>query len=88
MAVNLTIALAAGQTGFVPDGSGLVKEELTITGSSSVTNDTGTYTTIMKQPLRFEGGPLSYAISGQTLTLTDEAGLGNAVTGGSVYGYA
>lgn len=88
MAVNLTIALASGQNGFVPDGSGLVKEELTVTGATSVTNDTGVYTTIMKQPLRAEGGPFSYSISGQVLTLTDEAGLGNAVAGATVYGYA
>ena len=87
MAANLTIALASAQTGAVPDGSGLVKEELTITGASSVAADTGTYTTIMKQPLRFEGGPFTYSFSGQTMTLTDKAGIGTAVTGGSVYGY-
>ena len=87
MPVTLTIALASGQNGFVPDGSGLVKEELTVTGSSSVANDTGTYTTIMKQPLRVEGGPFTYTISGQTVTLLDEAGIGSAVAGASVYGY-
>lgn len=88
MPATLTIALASGLNGFVPDESGLVKEELTVTGSSSVANDTGQYTTIMKQPLRAEGGPFTYAISGQTLTLTDEAGIGSGVAGATVYGYA
>lgn len=84
---SLSIALLSGQNGTVPDDSGLVKELLTVTGSSSVAGDTGTYTCVMKQPLRAEGGPFSYSISGQTLTLMDEAGLGNAVAGASVYGY-
>ena len=87
MPATLTIALAAGQNGSVPDDSGLVKEELTVTGSASVANDTGTYTTQMKQPLRVEGGPFTYAISGQTVTLTDRAGIGSGVAGASVYGY-
>lgn len=87
MAVNLTVALASGQTGTVPDGSGLVKEELTVTGASSASGDTGTYSTIMKQPLRGEGGPFNYSISGQTLTLTDKAGIGTGVEGYTVYGY-
>lgn len=86
MPATLTIARAAGTNGVVPDGSGFVKEELTVTGSTSVAGDTGTYICTMKQPLRAEGGPFSYSISGQTLTLTDEAGLGNAVAGASVYG--
>lgn len=87
MPVTLTIALAAGQNGFVPDGSGLVKEELTVTGSGSVANDTGAYTSIMKQPQRVEGGPFTYSISGQVVTLTDEAGIGSGVAGATVYGY-
>ena len=87
MPATLTIALAAKQTGTVPDGSGLVKEELTVTGSSSVAGDTGTYTSIMKQPLRVEGGPFTYSISGQTVTLTDKAGIGSGVAGASVYGF-
>ncbi len=86
MAVNLTIALASGQNGTVPDGSGLVKEEVTVTGSSSSANDTGTYTTVMKQPLRVEVGCCSYTISGQVVTFLDEVGLGSGVTGASVYG--
>lgn len=86
MASTLTIALAAGQAGTVPDGSGLVKEELTVTGSSSVAGDTGTYQSVMKQPLRVEGGPFTYAISGQTITFTDKAGIGSGVAGASVYG--
>lgn len=88
MPATLIIALATGQNGFVPDGSGLVKEELTVTGSTSVANDTGTYTTQMKQPLRVEGGPFTYSISGQVVTLTDEAGIGSGVAGATVYGYA
>lgn len=84
---SLSAALATGNYGFVPDGSGLVKEEYVVTGSSSVTGDTGTITTIMKQPQRLEGGPLSYSISGQVVTVMDEAGLGNAKTGATIYGY-
>lgn len=88
MPATLTIALASGLNGSVPDESGLVKEELTVTGTSSVANDTGTYTTQMKSPLRVEGGPFTYSISGQVVTLTDTAGIGSGVTGATVYGYA
>lgn len=88
MAVNLSTALAPGQTGFVPDDSGLVKEEIVVTGSASSANDTGTYTTQMKQPQYASVPNCSYTISGQVVTLTDEVGLGNAKTGGTVYGYA
>lgn len=87
MAVNLTIALAAGQTGFVPDESGLVKEMVTITGSSSSANDTGTYTTQMKQPQFAQLSCCSYSISGQVVTALDEVGLGSAVAAGTIYGY-
>ena len=87
MGATLTIALASSQTGTVPDESGLVKEELTVTGASSVVNDTGTYTSIMKQPLRVQGGPFTYSISGQVITLTDRAGIGSGVAGATVYGY-
>ena len=87
MAVNLTIAILTGQTGTVPDGSGLVKELVTVTGSSSSANDTGTYTTIMKQPQYVVVGCCSYSISGQVVTFTDEAGLGNGVTGAEIFGY-
>ena len=86
MAANLIITLASGQNGTVPDGSGLVKEELTVTGSSSSINDNGTYTTIMKTPLRADGA-FGYSISGQTLTLTDLDGIGSKVLGATVYGY-
>lgn len=88
MAANLTIALASGQNGFSPDAAGFVKEELTVTGASSVSGDTGTYTSVMKQPQRVEGGPFVYSISGQTVTLTDKAGIGSGVAGATVYGYA
>lgn len=84
---SLNTALATGQNGFVPDESGLVKEEIIVTGSSSSANDTGTYTTQMKQP-QFASVPnCSYSISGQVVTLTDEVGLGSAKTGGTIYGY-
>lgn len=88
MAVNLTIALASGYNGFVPGDSGQVKEEVTVTGSSSSANDTGTYTTIMKQPQRVVCGAASVSFSGQTATFTDEVGLGNATAGATIYGYA
>lgn len=86
MAVNLTIALLSGQTGTVPDESGLVKELVTITGASSSANDTGTYTSIMKQPTYVQAGCCSYTISGQVVSFLDEVGLGNAVTGATVFG--
>jgi len=88
MPATLTLALASGLNGFVPDESGFVKEELTVTGSSSASGDTGQYTTIMKSPQRVEGGPFVYSISGQTVTLTDKAGIGSGVAGATVYGYA
>lgn len=87
MPATLTIARAAGTTGTVPDESGFVKEELTVTGSTSVAGDTGTYLSVMKQPQRVEGGPFTYSISGQTITLTDKAGIGSGVAGATVYGY-
>ena len=87
MAVNLTIVLAAGQTGFNPDGSGLVKENVKITGASSSANDTGTYTTIMKQPQYADLACCSYSISGQVVTANDEVGLGSTTVAGVVYGF-
>lgn len=87
MAVNLTLALVAGLNGFVPDESGFVKEIVTITGAASSANDTGTYTTVMKQPQFAQLGCCSYSISGQVVTATDEVGLGSAVTTGTIYGY-
>lgn len=84
---SLSTALAPGQYGFVPDDSGLVKEEIIVTGSSSSANDIGTYTSQMKQPQYATVPNCSYSISGQVVTLTDEVGLGNAKTGGTVYGY-
>lgn len=87
MTVNLTIVLAPGQTGFSPDDTGLVQEKVTITGSSSSANDTGVYTTQMKQPQFAQLSCCSYSISGQVVTALDEVGLGNAVAAGTIYGY-
>lgn len=84
---SLATALAAGQNGFVPDESGLVKESIVVTGSSSSVGDTGTYTTQMKQPQYANVACCSYAISGQVVTLTDEVTLTNAKVAGTVYGY-
>ena len=84
---SLTTALATGQTGFRPAENGLVAEDIIVTGSSASAGDTGTYTTQMKQPQYATGGPLSYSISGQVVTLMDEAGLGNAKCGATVFGY-
>lgn len=84
---SLSTALAAGQTGFTPDESGLVKELIVITGVSSSAGDSGSWTTFMKQPQFAQGGPTSYSISGQVVTFLDEAGLGNATTAATVYGY-
>jgi hypothetical protein len=84
---TLNTALATGQHGFVPDGSGLVKEEIIVTGSSSSVGDTGTYTTTMKQPQYANVACCSYSISGQVVTLTDEVTLTNAKVAGVIYGY-
>ena len=88
MATNLTIALASGYNGFVPGDDGQVKEELTVTGSSSSANDTGTYTSIMKQPARVVCGAAAATISGQTVTFTDLVGLGSKTVGATLYGTA
>lgn len=85
---SLSIALATGQNGFVPDGTGMVRENVIITGVSSSAADTGTYTTIMKQPQYVIGGDCSYSISGQVVTLADEVGLGTAVTAAQILGFA
>ena len=87
MAVNLSCALAPGQTGFNPDDSGLVMEHIVVTGSTSVANDTGTYTTQMKQPQFAAVSCLTYSISGQVVTFTDEAGIGSGKVAGTVFGY-
>lgn len=87
MAVNLSTALAPGQTGFNPAESGLVREDIVVTGSSSSANDTGTYTTQMKQPQYASIPCCSYTISGQVVTLLDEVGLGSAKVAGTIYGY-
>jgi len=87
MAVNLTLALATGLNGFVPDESGFVKELVTVVGSSSSANDTGVYTTIMKQPLYVSIPCCSATISGQTVTALDEVGLGSTTVTGAIYGY-
>lgn len=84
---SLSTALATGQTGFRPAENGLVAEDIIVTGSSSSANDTGTYTTQMKQPQYASIPCCSYSISGQVATLTDEVGLGNAKVAGTVYGY-
>jgi len=85
---SLAIALDAGPNGFTPADSGLVQENVTVTGSSSAAGDTGAYVSVMKQPQYVIGGNSSYSISGQTVTFSDEVGLGNAVTAATVVGYA
>lgn len=60
-----TTALAAGQYGYVPTESGLVTEDITVTGAGDTA---GTYSTIMKQP-QYVIGAFTYSISGQTVTL-------------------
>jgi hypothetical protein len=84
---SLSTAIATGSNGFVPDESGLVKEELVVTGASSNAGDTGTWTSYMKQPQFVSGGPFTYSISGQTVTLTDKAGIGSGTAGTVVFGY-
>lgn len=87
MAVNLSCALATGATGFRPAENGLVAEDIIVTGSSSAANDTGTYTTQMKQPQYAAVSCLTYSVSGQVVTFTDEAGIGSGKVAGTVYGY-
>ena len=87
MAVNLTIAAVSGTAGLpYPAPNGLIAEDVTITGASSVANDTGTYTTqYVKNPLYFRGA-FDYSFSGQVLTLTDKMGIGTGVQTGTILG--
>ena len=52
-----------------PDDSGLVFEDVTVTGTGGTT---GSYTTQMKQPQRVLGD-FAYSISGQVVTLSSAA---------------
>jgi hypothetical protein len=66
----------------------MICEDVTITGSSSVANDTGTYTTkFVKQPQYFRGA-FDYSFSGQVMALTDKSGIGSGVQSGTVVGFA
>lgn len=87
MAVNLSTALAPGSTGFEPAPGGMVREPIVVTGASSAVNDTGTYTSRMKQPQYANIPCCTYSISGQVVTLTDEAGIGSGKVAGEVVGY-
>lgn len=87
MAANLAIVLADGMLGTIPGPNGMVREDVKITGSNSIAADTGTYTTQMKTPNRFTGAGVGFIFSGQTMTLTDKAGLGNGVIAGTIFGY-
>lgn len=65
---NFSIALATPLGGPSPDDSGLIFEDVTVTGDGS--GVTGTYTTnFVKQPQRVLG-PFTYSFSGQVVTLT------------------
>lgn len=64
------IALSTPNGGPFPDDSGLVAEDVTVTGTGGTT---GTYTTsFVKQPQRVIG-PFTYSFSGQVVTLGSAA---------------
>lgn len=87
MAVRLTIAAVTGPVSTYPAGNGMIAQDVTITGASSVVGDTGTFTTQIKSPQRFQGG-FSYSFSGQVMTLTDKQGIDSTVQSGTILGYA
>lgn len=66
-----TTAAAPDQPGPSPDNWGMIHEDITVTGAGDTT---GTYVTqFVKQPLYVIGGPFTYSISGQTVTLSSAA---------------
>ncbi len=74
-----TTALAPYQPGpgTNDDGSGMIYEDITVTGAGDTT---GTYTTnFVKQPQRVLGGPFTYSVSGQVVTLSSAALTGVAL---------
>lgn len=76
MATSLTCALATGFVGPGPADNGMVAEEITITPSSTVDGDTGTYTAQFLAPDRvIVGGPLEYSISGNVITFKTTAAM-------------
>lgn len=78
------IALATPLGGPSPDDSGLIFEDVTVTGDGAGTS--GTYTTnFVKQPQRVLG-PFDYSFSGQVVTLTGPAFTG--VQMARIFGYA
>lgn len=90
MAVTLTCTLANGFTGPVPADNGMVAEEITISPSSTVDADTGTYVAQFVKPDRvIVGGNLEYSISGQTITFKATANIDDAnVISARIIGYA
>ena len=77
------IALSTPLGGPSPDDSGLIFEDVTVTGTGGTT---GTYTTnFVKQPQRVLG-PLTYSFSGQVVTLGSAAFTG--VEMARIFGYA
>lgn len=88
MAATLTTAYAGTDTmGPESRRSARASEIWTVTGSTSVANDTGTITPkYIKRPQQVIG-QFAYSISGQTITLTDLVGIGNSVLAVEVIGY-
>lgn len=91
MAANLTITRISNAQNIaktqMPDGAGILEELVSITGATSVSDDTGTYTCECGYgfaPFAFIGGPFTASFSGRVMTLTDEAGIGNGVAYGKV----
>jgi hypothetical protein len=77
------IALATPLGGPSPDDSGLIYEDVLVTGTGGTS---GTYTTkFVKQPQRVLWGG-SYSISGQVVTLVSAAFTGVAMA--RIFGYA
>ena len=69
MAATLITAFAGGKTIWESRRSSRASEIWTVTGDTSSDGDTGTIKTNMKRP-QVLIGPVSYSISGQTVTVT------------------
>ena len=77
------IALATPLGGPMPDSSGMIADDVIVTGTGGTT---GTYTTnFVKQPQRVIGD-FAYSFSGQVVTLTSAAFTG--VRSARIIGYA
>lgn len=86
MAANAVIARRDLANGAISWEGGRKVVFLTVTGATTVPDDTGAYTVVdMKAPSHAVVPGFSAAISGSTLTLTSQIDLGTAVVHGVLY---